>query len=171
MADTKTSYKCSNCKQIGHNKRKCPKQMAESVPAKDETNPKLEKKIYMITVKQDNGDDVSEYYVFYETIDSLVKGLEDVINNIKKEQEDLEDEEEEEEEEKNNPYSYTRHLLYHSKKESFKDVPIPTKEFIEAFLEKSEVRWINGLIIEAGPMRSAACFACNIYVTKQTLRP
>ena len=178
MADTKTSYKkCSICKQIGHNKRKCPTQMAEAAPSKVETKPKLEKKIYMIAVEQDNGDDVSRYYVFYETIDGLVKGLEEVITNIKEEQKDLEDEEDqdeedqEDEEEKKHPYSYIRHLLYHSKKESFKDVPIPTKEFIEAFLEKSEVRWMNGLMIEAGPMRSAACFACNIYVTKQTLRP
>jgi hypothetical protein len=146
--------------------------MAEAAPSKVETKPKLENEtIYQITVKEDNGDDVSDYYLLYRSIDGLVNGLEEVINNIKKEQEDLEDEDEEDEEEEENEYSYTKHLLYHTKKESFKDVPIPTKEYIEAFLKNREARWLNGLLVEAGPMRGAACFACKIYVTEQTLRP
>jgi hypothetical protein len=174
MADNKRIYKCSLCHEVGHNKAKCPTQKKQEIaetaaPAKVETKPQLET-IYQITVEEDNGDDVSKYYLLYRSIDGLTKGLEKVINNIKEEQVDLENETEEEEEEEDE-YSYTRHLLYHSKKESFKDVPIPTKEYIEAYLKNRGIRYLNGLIIEAGSMRGAACFACNIYVTEQTLNP
>jgi hypothetical protein len=172
MADNKRIYKCSVCHEVGHNKAKCPTQKKEEIaetaaPAKVETKPQLET-IYQIQVKEDNGDEVQDYNVLYASIDGLMKGLKEVMTNLAEYNSETYGDEEEEEEDEGDPEG----VFYYSTKEYFKDVPVPTKEYIEDFLDNKKIRYMNGLLIKVGSrLGGAASFGCEISVRKIKLNP
>lgn len=183
MADKpKRVYKCSVCQEPGHNKAKCPTLKAEkAAPKAVEEKPQMLPTIYEIRVKEDNGDSISEYHKSYASIDGLVKGVEKIINQIKDYAKELEDEDEEEEEdeedEEEREYEtqklkpYRDHCFYFTKHPICKNIPIPTKDYIQEFLNNDRIWFMNGLMIKVGELPGMGPFACEIYVTKGDLNP
>lgn len=176
MADNKRIYKCSLCHEIGHNKAKCSKKVTESKPKPTaEIQPLRE--IYEWNMKVDIGNGgVDEYGLVYASIDGLVKGLEECIRETEEEhnhpydsEEEEEDEEEEEEEDEYSPYKGK--IFYYSEIEKFKNVPIPTKEYIEKFLSEKHHQY-DGLLIKIGRyVGGADYFGCEISVSKRKVNP
>jgi hypothetical protein len=84
------------------------------------------------------------------------------------------DEEDDEDEEEDDDYAtvYKKDLLYYKDTDVFKNVPRPTKEYIEGVLNNPMRGHLEGLIVKIGrELGGAACFACEISVHKKTLYP
>lgn len=165
MADTapKKMRKCSLCGQGGHNKLKCPTLSEKPAVAAPPAEPQT---VYGLRVKENNGDSVSQWTKLYASIDGLMKGLEAQIKGIESYHEDDEDEED-----TNDPPSYVKELYYYTGAEVFKNVPIPTKEYIEKVLGNPRRDYLDGLIIQVGDIHAASYFACEISVHELTLNP
>lgn len=167
--EKKLKFKCSVCGQEGHNKRTCPSTKADRLlGTKKEVKQELQI-IYALEYSEDNGDDVHRTTTLYASLDGLMNGIEKLIRGV---QEDLcVDEDEISDSEDFDPPSYAKKLFYYSHHETMKDVPIPTREFVEKTLNEKRNE-LDGLIIKIGhELGGAACFGCEISVRKQTLNP
>lgn len=168
MADqeNKKVRKCGNCGHEGHDKRKCPKvEVKPEIKAEPQT-------IYVLMYKEDNGDSVHDHITLYASVDGLVRGIEETIVEIRNVLFDDEDDEDDEDDDTIVPSHY-RTLLYYTEQETLKNVPIPTKEYVESVLNAGfERQHLDGLIIKVGnELGGAACFGCEISVHKKTLIP
>ena len=168
MADqeTKKARKCGNCGQEGHTKRKCPKlEVKPEIKAEPQT-------IYALTYKEDNGDSVYEHVTLYASIDGLVRGIEQTIVNNRADLCHEDDEHDEDKDDYDIP-DYANKLFYYTNQESLKDVPIPTKEYVESVVAAGSNRdHLDGLIIKVGhELGGAAGFACEISIHKKKLNP
>ena len=170
MADTtnKKARKCGNCGQEGHDKRKCPTLASKKDEVKPETKDEPQT-VYGVLIKEDNGDDVHTWFTLYASLDGLMGGLKKTIDDFTKEHEDDDDDEDV----KNMaPTSkYYKHLFYYNESETFKNVPVPTKEYVEGLLNKKT--YLNDtLLIKTGSgIGGSACFACEISVFMKTVNP
>jgi hypothetical protein len=169
MSEQKKQVKCGGCGQLGHNKRTCP----SGKEVKPETKPeiKLEPQIiYALEYADDNGDEVHRSTTLYASLDGLLNGIEKLIRNV---QTDLcTDEDELSDTEDDDPPYYKDKLFYYTHHESMKEVPIPTREYVESVLSKKGYDSMDGMIIKVGStLGGAACFGCEISVRRKTLNP
>ena len=123
--------------------------------------------VYGVRVKENNGDSVREWTTLYSSIDGLMKGLEKQIKDIENYHED----DEEEESTDDDPPVYVNELFYYTGSEVFKNVPIPTKEYVEKILADKRRDYLDGLIIKIGDIDAAFSFACEISVHKLVVNP
>ena len=167
--EKKLKFKCSVCGQEGHNKRTCPTTKADRILEIKKEVKQEPQIIYALEYAEDNGDDVHRNTTLYASLDGLVNGIEKLIRGV---QEDLcVDEDELSDSEEKYPPSYAKELFYYSHHESMKNVPTPTKEFVEKVLAK-KYDHLDGLILKVGhEIGGAAGFACEISVHKKTLNP
>lgn len=159
---SKKARKCSLCGQEGHNKLKCSSVNAK--PAEPST-------VYGIRVKEDNGDSTSEWTTLYASIDGLMKGLETQIKSIESESYHEDEDDDEEDDDEEDPPVFVKELYYYTGSEVFKNVPIPTKEYVEKVLSDKRRDYLDGLIIKVGDIDAACYFACEISVHKLKLNP
>lgn len=166
MSETqpKKIRKCGNCGQEGHDKRKCPKvEVKPEIKVEPQT-------IYALTYKEDNGDSVSDYVTLYASIDGLVAGIGKMIQGTR---EDLCHDDDDDEPDTAVVPSHYKPLFYYTEQETLKNVPIPTKEYVESVLNAGYNRsHLDGLIIKVGrDLGGSSCFGCEISVHKKTLNP
>lgn len=167
MADTqpKKARKCGNCGQEGHDKRKCPG-VEKKVEVKPETKAEPQT-VYGVLVREDNGDDVQDFMNLYASIDGLMEGLTKTIQNLNAEHadDDLEDEGN-----KAKTSTYFKDLHYYTDVETFKNIPVPTKEFVENLVNTRGYRY-NKLLIKVGDdeLGRSASYGCELSVFKKTV--
>lgn len=170
MSEQKKAIKCGVCGQEGHNKRTCPTAKPERV-LEVKTEVKQEPQIiYALEYADDNGDEVFRNTTLYASLDGLMTGIEKLIRGV---QTDLfTDEDELSDTEDEDPPSYAKDLFYYTHHESMKNVPIPTREYVESVLNNTKRRHLDGMIVKVGSvLGGSACFGCEISVRKQTLNP
>lgn len=128
--------------------------------------------IYALEYAEDNGDTVQRTTTLYASLDGLVEGIEKLIRGVQTDLCTDEDELSDTEDEDDNSSCY-KDLFYYTHHESMKEVPIPTREYVEEVLNnKKRLRGLNGLIIKVGSsLGGAAGFSCEISVQKKTLNP
>jgi hypothetical protein len=126
--------------------------------------------IYALEYAEDNGDTVQRTTTLYASLDGLVEGIEKLIRGV---QEDLCTDEDELSDTEDDDSSCYKDLFYYTHHESMKEVPIPTREYVEEVLNnKKRLRGLNGMIIKVGNrLGGAGGFACEISVQKKTLNP
>lgn len=160
-------FKCSVCSQEGHNKRTCPTTKAERLL---EPKPEVKQEpqiIYALEVAEDNGNSVYRSTVLYASLDGLLNGLDKIVKGFQEDYDDLDDEDDEK------PPGYAKELFYYGEATNLKDIPTPTREYLESILNAGSRRsHLNGLIIKIGKeLGGATNFACEISIRKQTLNP
>jgi hypothetical protein len=122
--------------------------------------------VYGVRVKENNGDSIHELTTLYSSIDGLMKGLEKQIKDIESYHED-----DEEEDYTDDPPVYVNELFYYTGSEVFKNVPVPSKDYIEKILADKRRTYLDGLIIRVGDLHGALSFACEISVLKLVVNP
>ena len=168
MSEQKKLIKCGSCGKEGHNKRTCPTKSESVLEVKKEVKqePQI---IYALEYAEDNGDIVYRNTTLYASLDGLVSGIEKLIlgvqENFCSEDDELSDSEDDD------PPSFVKDIFYYTHHESMKNVPLPTKGFVEKVLGKKN-DCLNGLVIKVGTtLGGASCFACEISVHTKTLNP
>lgn len=171
MSEQKKSIKCGTCGQEGHNKRTCPTTKKEVVlEVKAEVKQELQI-IYALEFAEDNGDSVYRNTTLYASMDGLMKGIHQLMDELEECHGSDESEAEEDEDAYERSKVY-RELLYYKDTEVFKSVPRPTKEYIESVLDNKRRSYLGGLIIKIGStLGGASGFACEISVNTKTLNP
>lgn len=170
MSEQKKLIKCGACGQEGHNKRTCSTKKSEQaleVKTEVKQGPQI---IYALEFAEDTGDEVFRNTTLYASLDGLVIGIEKLIRGV---QTDLCTEDDEVSDgEDTDPPSYVKELFYYTHHESMKNVPIPTREYVESVLNNTKRRHLNGMIVKVGSrLGGSSCFGCEISVRKQTLNP
>jgi hypothetical protein len=155
--------KCGICGKDDHDKRKCPDNVKKA-EVKPEINTQLQT-VYGVLVKEDNGDDVHEWFRLFSTVKGSMTMIANVIESFNTEHGDSDVEIAEN---KAPTSTYYKNLFYYNDDELFNTIPVPTEEFVTELLKNT--RECVKLLIKIGDrIGGAQAFGCEISVFKKEI--
>lgn len=116
--------------------------------------------VYVLETKEDSGMHMYEHLALYASIDGLMKGIYALYDMLSEAYSDIEYDEKSDTEV---PEAHLLELHYYSRNATFKEVPLPTKEYIVDRLNVVDNN-NKSMILKIGDEFGGHEFACEIYV-------